>query len=49
MQKVVLCDNNFGRLACVWYAHHENPYTLDAFEISRRIEESNANQKTKET
>jgi len=29
---------NFGRLACV-YAHHENPYTLDAFEISHRKEQ----------
>jgi hypothetical protein len=38
MQKIVLCDNNFGRLACV-YAHHENPYSLDAFEISRRKEQ----------
>ncbi len=38
MQEIVLCDNNFGRLAC-FYAHHENPYTLDAFEISHGKEQ----------
>ncbi len=37
-QKIVLCDNNFGKLECV-YAHHENPYLLDAFKISRRKEQ----------
>jgi hypothetical protein len=38
MQKIVLYDNNFGRLECV-YAHHENPCTLDDFEISHRKEQ----------